>query len=59
LRLTIELEPVRPFVRLRHVRFSEPAACFAAMAELCTQRTYEGHTVEFSTARSSVPVSST
>ncbi len=47
LRLTIELEPVRPFVRLRHVRFSEPAACFTAMAELCAERSYEGHTVDF------------
>src|SRR3954462_15915282 len=28
LRLTIELEPVRPFVRLRHVPFTDPAACF-------------------------------
>ena len=35
LRLTIELEPVRPFVRLCHVPFSDPAACFAAMEEIC------------------------
>lgn len=47
LRLTIELEPVRPLVRLRHVRFGEPAACFAAMAELCEQRSYEGDAVDF------------
>ncbi len=47
LRLTIELEPVRPLVRLRHVRFGEPAACFAAMAELCAHRSYEGDAVDF------------
>ena len=32
LRLKIELEPVRPYVRLRHRRFSDPEAFFAAMA---------------------------
>ncbi len=32
LRLRIELEPVRPYVRLRHRRFDEPEALFAAMA---------------------------
>jgi FAD/FMN-containing dehydrogenase len=35
LRLTIELEPVRAFVRLRHLPFEDPAACLAAMAEAC------------------------
>lgn len=36
LRLTIELEPVQPYVRLRHRRFDSAAACFAALDELCT-----------------------
>ena len=31
-RLRIELEPVKPYVRLRHQRFSEPEALFAATA---------------------------
>ncbi len=30
LSLTIELEPVKPFVHLRHFRFSRPEACMAA-----------------------------
>ena len=47
LRLTIELEPVRPFVRLRHVRFGDRAACFEAMAEVCETRFYEGAAVDF------------
>ena len=33
LRLRIELEPVKPYVRLRHLRFSDPEPFFAAMAE--------------------------
>ena len=47
LRLTIELEPVRPFVRLRHVHFSDRGACFEAMAEVCEARSYEGEAVDF------------
>ena len=47
LRLEIELEPVKPFVRLRHVPFAERAAYFAAMAEICAQRSYEGEGVDF------------
>ena len=47
LRLTIELEPVRPFVRLRHVRLDGRAACFAAMEEACAQRSFAGERVDF------------
>jgi FAD/FMN-containing dehydrogenase len=47
LRLTIELQPVQPYVELRHLRFAEPAACFAAIAQLCAQRSYEGRAVDF------------
>ena len=32
LSLTIELEPVLPYVHLRHFRFSSPEDCFAAIA---------------------------
>ena len=35
LRLRIELEPVQPFVRLRHIRYDDIAACSAGIAELC------------------------
>jgi FAD/FMN-containing dehydrogenase len=35
LRLTIDLEPVKPYVRLRHRRFATAGACLAAMAAAC------------------------
>ena len=35
LRLLIELEPVRPYVRLHHRRFDSAAECAAAMAQAC------------------------
>jgi FAD/FMN-containing dehydrogenase len=47
LRLTIALEPVRPFVRLRHLPFREHRAYFAAMTEVCAARSYEGERVDF------------
>jgi len=47
LRLTIELEPVRPFVRLRHVPFTDTAACFAALEQVCEGRSYDGDAVDF------------
>ncbi len=47
LRLTIELEPVKPFVGLRHVPFGDPDACFAALAEVCAGRSYAGEPVDF------------
>jgi FAD/FMN-containing dehydrogenase len=47
LRLTIELEPVRPFVRLRHLPFSDARACFATMAEICAQKAHDGEVVDF------------
>ena len=34
LRLTIDLQPVAPYVRLRHHRYPDAAACTAAMVEL-------------------------
>ena len=47
LRLRIELEPVTSFVRLRHVRFSDAAACAAAIQEICANRTYRDEEVDF------------
>jgi FAD/FMN-containing dehydrogenase len=35
LRLKIELEPVRPFVKLTHVRFDDAQACFEALEKAC------------------------
>ena len=47
LRLRIELEPVKPYVRLRHVRFDTAAECAAAIAEICRNRSYDGEAVDF------------
>ncbi|MFC4000501.1 FAD-binding oxidoreductase [Prauserella oleivorans] len=38
LRLTIELEPVRPYVRLEHVRFSDARQFFARLDRACRER---------------------
>ena len=47
LRLTLELEPVRPFVRLRHVPFSDAAECFTAMERATAARAFAGEPVDF------------
>jgi FAD/FMN-containing dehydrogenase len=47
LSLTIELEPVRPFVHLRHFPFTEPSACMAAVAAIAAEGSYRGHRVDF------------
>ena len=47
LRLKIELEPVRPFVKLRHLRFAEAPACFDVMEQICADRAHGGEPVDF------------
>jgi FAD/FMN-containing dehydrogenase len=47
LSLTIELEPVKPFVHLRHFRFTAPADCFNAVAEVAATGSYHGHQADF------------
>jgi FAD/FMN-containing dehydrogenase len=47
LRLTIDLLPVRPYVRLRHLRFGTAAACLAATAEACAAGAFAGEPVDF------------
>ena len=47
LRLTIELEPVRPYVHLRHVRVGSTAEAAALMVEVCADRGYDGEPVAF------------
>jgi FAD/FMN-containing dehydrogenase len=47
LRLRIELEPVQPYVHLRHVRYPDIDACADAIAALCDQPTYDGEPVDF------------
>jgi FAD/FMN-containing dehydrogenase len=45
--LTIELEPVSPFVHLRHFRFASAAAAMTAIAEIAAAGGYRGHRADF------------
>jgi FAD/FMN-containing dehydrogenase len=47
LRLTIELEPVTPYVHVRHVRFGSVDECAAAISQVCDTRSWDGETVDF------------
>ena len=47
LRLRIELEPVLPYVELRHVRFDSGAALAAAIAATVEAGSFEGRAVDF------------
>jgi FAD/FMN-containing dehydrogenase len=47
LSLTIELEPVTPYVHLRHFRFSRPEDCMAAIAQIAADGSYGGHRADF------------
>src|SRR3954452_24752379 len=49
LRIRIELEPVRPYVHLRHVRYDDVVSCAAAIRDLCADpatATYDGESVD-------------
>ncbi|MFY9672454.1 MAG: FAD-binding oxidoreductase, partial [Trebonia sp.] len=47
LALTIELEPVKPYVHLRHFAFTDPKSCMAAIAEITATKSYQGHRADF------------
>jgi FAD/FMN-containing dehydrogenase len=47
LSLTIELEPVKPYVHLRHFRFTSPEACMDAIGEIAAEGSYRGHHADF------------
>ncbi|WP_369974855.1 FAD-binding oxidoreductase [Thermobifida halotolerans] len=47
LRLRIRLEPVRPYVHLRHLRFTDAEQTMAALARICADRAHEGEAVDF------------
>src|SRR5215469_11169840 len=47
LSLTIELEPVKPYVHLRHFKFTDAAECFAAVADVAADGSYDGHRADF------------
>jgi FAD/FMN-containing dehydrogenase len=47
LSLTIELEPVRPFVHLRHFKFTDATECMQAIAQIAADGSYKGHRADF------------
>jgi FAD/FMN-containing dehydrogenase len=47
LSLTIELEPVRPYVHLRHRRFGSVTDCMRAVGEIAADGTVDGAAVDF------------
>ncbi|ATD69199.1 MULTISPECIES: FAD-binding oxidoreductase [Gordonia] len=46
-RLRIELEPVKPYVALRHVRFTSVAELQSTMETIVTDKTYDGEHVDY------------
>jgi len=47
LALTIELQPVKPYVHLRHFAFNDPKSCMDAIAEIAESGSYRGHRADF------------
>ena len=47
LSLTIELEPVAPFVHLRHFAYTSPQACMDAIAQIAADGSLHGHRADF------------
>jgi len=47
LRLRIELEPVRPYVRLQHIRVASAAELTNLLQRICTDRGYDGAAADF------------
>ena len=47
LSLTIELEPVRPYVHLRHFPFGTAEACMEAISQIAAEGSYHGHKADF------------
>ena len=47
LSLTIELEPVRPYVHLRHFPFDSAEACMEAVSQIAAEGRYRGHKADF------------
>jgi FAD/FMN-containing dehydrogenase len=47
LSLTIELQPVQPFVHVRHFAFGTPEACMDAIAQAAADGSLRGHRADF------------
>jgi FAD/FMN-containing dehydrogenase len=45
--LTISLEPVSPYVHLRHFKFASPAETMSAIAQIASDGSYRGHRADF------------
>jgi FAD/FMN-containing dehydrogenase len=45
--LTISLEPVSPYVHLRHFKFTSPAETMDAIAQIASEGSYRGHRADF------------
>ncbi len=45
--LTISLEPVSPYVHLRHFRFGDPAQVMTAIGQIAQDGSYQGHRADF------------
>jgi len=45
--LTISLEPVSPYVHLRHFKFANPAETMSAIAQIASDGSYRGHRADF------------
>lgn len=46
-RLRIELEPVEPFVEVRHIRFTDLDALQSTLDRICHEQSYEGEPVHY------------
>jgi FAD/FMN-containing dehydrogenase len=47
LSLTIELEPVQPFVHLRHFAFGDAEECMEAIGQIAAEGSFRGHRADF------------
>ncbi len=47
LALTIELEPVHPYVHLRHFAFNDPESCMEAIGQIARSGEYKQHKADF------------
>jgi FAD/FMN-containing dehydrogenase len=45
--LSISLEPVSPYVHLRHFKFASPAETMSAIAQIASDGSYRGHRADF------------
>src|SRR6266702_4446644 len=55
LSLTIELEPVRPYVHLRHFPFDSAEACMEAVSQIAAEGRYLGHRADFTDGTAFAP----